>query len=85
MITEQQIKSYKEKGYLIIKNIIPVTTIKDLQKITDDFVKNIYKVYESNIFKGEPCLEARIVNNPIKIPYPPHLLLDQFMKIKKKF
>ena len=37
----------------------------------NDFVKNIYKVYESNIVKGEPCLEARIVNNPIKMPYPP--------------
>jgi ectoine hydroxylase-related dioxygenase (phytanoyl-CoA dioxygenase family) len=36
-----------------------------------DFVKNIYQVYESNIVKGKPCLEARIVNNPIKMPYPP--------------
>ena len=36
-----------------------------------DFVKNIFKVYESNIVKGKPCLEARIVSNPIKLPYPP--------------
>lgn len=37
----------------------------------EDFVKNIYSVYEKNIVKGEPCLEARVVNNPIKMPYPP--------------
>ena len=36
-----------------------------------DFIKNIYQVYESNIVKGEPCLEARVINNPIKMPYPP--------------
>ena len=36
-----------------------------------DFVKNIYQVYESNIVKGSPCLEARVENNPIKMPYPP--------------
>ncbi len=36
-----------------------------------DFVKNIYSVYEGNIVRGTPCLEARIENNPIKMPYPP--------------
>ena len=36
-----------------------------------DFVKNIYQVYANNIVKGDPCLEARIENNPIKMPYPP--------------
>jgi len=37
----------------------------------EDFVKNIYQVYANNIVKGDPCLEARIENNPIKMPYPP--------------
>mgnify|MGYP001808348285 FL=1 len=37
----------------------------------DDFIKNIYEVYNSNIVKGQPCLEARVENNPIKMPYPP--------------
>ena len=36
-----------------------------------DFVKNIYSVYEGNIVRGDPCLEARVENNPIKMPYPP--------------
>jgi len=36
-----------------------------------DFVKNIYQVYEGNIVKGSPCLEARVESNPIKMPYPP--------------
>ena len=37
----------------------------------DDFVKNIYEVYKNNIVKGEPCLQARVESNPIKMPYPP--------------
>ncbi len=36
-----------------------------------DFVKNIYEVYKGNIVRGNPCLEARVENNPIKMPYPP--------------
>ncbi len=36
-----------------------------------DFVKNIYQVYTGNIVRGNPCLEARLENNPIKMPYPP--------------
>jgi ectoine hydroxylase-related dioxygenase (phytanoyl-CoA dioxygenase family) len=36
-----------------------------------DFVKNVYSVYERNIVRGNPCLEARLENNPIKMPYPP--------------
>ena len=36
-----------------------------------DFVKNIYEVYTGNIVRGNPCLEARVENNPIKMPYPP--------------
>ena len=36
-----------------------------------DFVKNIYQVYTNNIVRGEPCLQARVENNPIKMPYPP--------------
>lgn len=36
-----------------------------------DFVKNIYEVYANNIVRGNPCLEARVENNPIKMPYPP--------------
>ena len=36
----------------------------------DDFVKNIFEVYNSNIVKGQPCLEARVESNPIKMPYP---------------
>ena len=29
------------------------------------------KIYTNNIVRGEPCLEARVEVNPIKMPYPP--------------
>ena len=31
MITEKQVKSYKEKGYLIVENAIPAATLKNIQ------------------------------------------------------
>ena len=39
MIKEDQVKSFKEKGYLVIENLLPENILKDLQKITEDFVE----------------------------------------------
>ena len=35
MLNENQIKSYKEKGYLLVENAMPPETLKNLQDITD--------------------------------------------------
>ena len=39
MITDEQVKSYNEKGYLIIENALPTEKLKKLQDITDEFVE----------------------------------------------
>lgn len=48
-----------------------------------DFMKNIYGVYTSNIVRGEPCLEARIESNPIKMPYPLPLSVGSIFENQK--
>ena len=39
MIKEDQVKSFNEKGYLVIENLLPENILKNLQKVTDDFVE----------------------------------------------
>ena len=48
MIKEDQIKSFKEKGYLVIENLLPENILKDLQKITDDFVEQSRSINEND-------------------------------------
>ena len=40
MLSQDQINSYNEKGYLVVENAIPVDKLKNLQHVTDDFVSN---------------------------------------------
>ena len=48
MITEKQVRSYKEKGYLIVENAIPVATLKNLQNVTDDFLEKSRLIKEND-------------------------------------
>ena len=48
MIKEDQVKSFKEKGYLVIENLLPENILKDLQKITEDFVEKSKFIKEND-------------------------------------
>ena len=48
MIKEDQVKSFKEKGYLVIENLLPENILKDLQKVTDDFVEQSRSINEND-------------------------------------
>ena len=39
MIKDDQVKGFNEKGYLVIENLLPENILKNLQKVTDDFVE----------------------------------------------
>ena len=50
MIKEDQVKSFKEKGYLVIENLLPENILKDLQKITRGSKRsnhNLWQISES--------------------------------------
>ena len=40
MINLDQIKSYNDKGYLVVENAIPQDKLKELQRVTDEYVAN---------------------------------------------
>ena len=48
MINEEQINSYNEKGYLVVEDAISQDKLVELQKITDEFVKNSVQVKKSD-------------------------------------
>ena len=48
MIKEDQVKSFNEKGYLVIENLLPENILKDLQKVTDDFVEKSKFIKEND-------------------------------------
>ncbi len=48
MLNENQIKSYKEKGYLLVENAMPLETLKNLQDITDEFVESSRIITEND-------------------------------------
>ena len=49
MIKDDQVKSFKEKGYLVIENLLPENILKDLQKITEDFVEKSKFIKENDL------------------------------------
>ena len=49
MIKEDQVKSFKEKGYLVIENLLPENILKDLLKITEDFVEKSKFIKENDL------------------------------------
>ena len=49
MIKDDQVKSFKEKGYLVIENLLPENILKNLQKITEDFVEKSKFIKENDL------------------------------------
>ena len=48
MIKDDQVKSFNEKGYLVVENLLPENILKDLQKVTDDFVEQSRSINEND-------------------------------------
>ena len=48
MIKDDQVSSFNEKGYLVVENLLPENILKDLQKITDDFVEQSRSINEND-------------------------------------
>ena len=48
MLSEDQINSYNEKGYLVVEDAIPADKLKELQQVTDDFVSNSRDIKEND-------------------------------------
>ena len=57
MLSNDQINSYNEKGYLVVEGAIPADKLKELQQVTDDFVSNSRDVKENDEIYGMKVVE----------------------------
>ncbi|SVB62426.1 uncharacterized protein METZ01_LOCUS215280, partial [marine metagenome] len=48
MIKDDQVKSFNERGYLVIENLLPENILENLQIVTDDFVEKSKTIIESD-------------------------------------
>ena len=48
MIKDDQVKSFNERGYLVIENLLPENILENLQIVTDDFVEKSRTIKESD-------------------------------------
>ena len=84
MLTEDQIKFYKENGYLLIENAIPPKLLKGLQDVTDEFVESSRSVTEND--ETYDLSDDHSRENPrLRRLKQPHLLHKTFCLIEQKW
>ena len=62
----------------------PLTGFRDLPLTPSTSQEDFEKIYTNNLVRGEPCLEARVEVNPIKMPYPPPNSLGSIFENQKE-
>ena len=82
MIKEDQVKSFKEKGYLVVENLLPENILKDLQKVTDDFVEQSSSINENDAIFD--LSDSHTSENPVvrrlKDPHLNHTVYSDIIK-----
>ena len=80
MITNEQINYYKDKGYLVVENAIPQDKLKELQKVTDEYVANSKDVVVND--EVYDLADDHSSTNPnLRRLKNPHLLHDVYKNI----
>lgn len=79
MLTQQQIESYRENGYIGVENVFPPDFVDELCRVTDDFVEQSRSVTEhTDVFDLEPGHTAEKPRlRRIKYPVKQHSVYDQ--------
>ena len=55
MLTPEQVKFYRQQGYLAVENVIPKKLLVDLCRVTDEFVDKSRSVEtHTDVFDLEP-------------------------------
>ena len=82
MISENQIESYNEKGYLVVENVIPPNKLKELQDVTDEFVRNSKNIKENdNVYDLSPAHTFEVPK--LRRLKNPHLIHKAYQNITK--
>ena len=82
MIKEDQVNSFNEKGYLVVENLLPENILKDLQKVTDDFVEQSRSINENDAIFD--LSDSHTSENPVvrrlKDPHLNHTVYSDIIK-----
>ena len=55
MLTQEQVDSYRDNGYVAVDNVVSTTEVAELQRVTDEFIAKSAAVAESDgVFDLEP-------------------------------
>ncbi len=82
MLTPEQVKFYRQRGYLAVENVIPKKLLGDLRRVTDEFVDKSCSVEtHTDVFDLEPSHTAEEPHvRRIKSPANHHSVYDQAMR-----
>ena len=82
MIKDDQVNSFNEKGYLVVENLLPENILKDLQKVTDDFVEQSRSINENDAIFD--LSDSHTSENPVvrrlKDPHLNHTVYSDIIK-----
>ena len=82
MSKDDQVNSFNEKGYLVVENLLPENILKDLQKVTDDFVEQSRSINENDAIFD--LSDSHTSENPVvrrlKDPHLNHTVYSDIIK-----
>lgn len=82
MLTKDQIQFYEDNGYLMVENVVTPEQLRELQKITHEFIEASRGVTESNdvydLDEGHSAETPRLTR--IKLPHKQHPYYDEILK-----
>lgn len=82
MLSQEQIDSYREQGYVAVPNVLTSVELDDLRRVTDEFVEQSRHVTESNdVFDLEPNHSAETPRlRRLKLPSKQHPVYDKILR-----
>ena len=82
MLTNEQLKFYKDNGYLLVEDVITNEQLKKLQEITYEFIDKSRMITESDdvydLDEGHCAEQPRLTR--IKLPHKQHQYFDHMLK-----
>jgi phytanoyl-CoA hydroxylase len=81
-LTPDQIGTYREQGYLAVRNVFTADEVRELQRVTDEFVERSREVSEhTDVFDLEPGHTAEAPRlRRLKTPHRQHVAYDRALR-----
>jgi len=81
-LTQAQVSSYHENGYVVVRDVLSATQLSGLQQVTDDFIEQSREATQSNelfdLDEGHCAAKPRLTR--IKTPHRQHALYKSVLQ-----